>query len=195
MLSTAQMFSVPFAGPKPSKMIIPSEKDVAEAKANLEKINEMWKNQKTLWKDPKRLEKGRAMLRRAAWQNARLIRAAEEAKLDPDPTWPSEFHVLRIIAFVSERYELYTDYGQRIQARSPFTQTFTISICAQMHYHLGTAAHYLATERAFRNKGYQANASDNSNAPSPEGGQQMVDIAVKLLYELKGEDEPQRAAK
>ena len=179
------------------KRFIPSKKDVAEAKANLEKINEMWKNQKTLWKDPKRLEKGRAMLRRAAWQNARVIRAAEEAKRAPDPSWPSEFHVLRIgdIAFVSERYELYTDYGQRIQARSPFTQTFTISICAQMHYHLGSAAHYLATERAFRNKGYQANASDNSNAPSPEGGQQMVDIAVKLLYELKGEDEPQRAAK
>ena len=33
----------------------------------------------------------------------------------------AQTNVLRIgeVAFVSERYELYTDFGQRIQARSP----------------------------------------------------------------------------
>jgi hypothetical protein len=174
------------------KRFAPSEKDIAEAKANLEKLKVMWENRKTLFKnDPERLKKGVAMIRRENWRNTMVLRSAEELKTEK--TWPSEFHVLHIgdVAFVSERYELYTDYGQRIQARSPFTQTFTIQICAQMYYHTGSAAHYLATERAFRHKGYQASPENNWNAPSPEGGQQMVDLAVKMLYELKGEPEPQ----
>ena len=57
--------------------------------------------------------------------------------------------MLRIgdIAFVSERYELYTDFGQRIQARSPFTQTFTIQCCAGGPDDMWTTNHYLATKR------------------------------------------------
>ena len=31
-------------------------------------------------------------------------------------------------------------------------------------------------------------ANNNYNSPSPEGGQQMVDEAVRLLYELKKDD-------
>jgi len=173
------------------KRFVPSAKDVEEAKANLAKLDEMWKNRHTLFNnDPERLKKGIAMIRSNNWRNTMVLRSAEELKTHQ--TWPSEFHVLNIgdIAFVSERYELYTDYGQRIQARSPFTQTFTIQICTQMYYHLGSAAHYLATERAFKSKGYQASPENNWNAPSPEGGQQMVNEAVRLLYELKGEPEP-----
>ena len=174
------------------KRFTPSAQDVAEAEATIAKLAEMRKNPP--WTDPKRLEKGRAAMRRSLGENLRILRIAEEVK--NHPTWPSEFHVLRIgdIAFVSERYELYTDYGQRIQARSPFTQTFTIQICSGVYYNTGSAAHYLATERAFRNKGYQANAVNNHNAPSPEGGQQLVDTAVKLLYELKGETAPEPPA-
>ena len=173
------------------KRLIPTEEDVAEAKATLVKIQEFRKNLPEPWlKDPKRLEKGKRLIQRAIWGCVKVIKLAEDGKFNK--TWPMEFHVLRIgdIAFVSERYELYTDYGQRIQARSPFTQTFTVQIGAGVFYHVGGASHYMATERAFRNKGYQANIVDNSNAPSPEGGQQMVDEAVRLLYELKGEPEP-----
>ena len=173
------------------KRYIPPPEDVAEAKENLIKLQEMMKNPPEAWqKDPKRLEKGKALIRRARAYCNRVLWYAKEG--ETKKTWPSEFHVLRIgdIAFVSERYELYTDYGQRIQARSPFTQTFTIQLGAQMYYDTGSAAHYLATARAFKNRGYQANAVNNSNAPSPEGGQQLVDEAVRLLYELKGEPEP-----
>ena len=172
------------------KRYIPPPEDVAEAKKNLLKLREMMKKPPEAWqKDPKRLEKGKALIRRAIGNCNRVLRYAKEG--ETKKTWPSEFHVLRIgdIAFVSERYELYTDYGQRIQARSPFTQTFTIQLGAQMYYDTGSAAHYLATERAFENKGYQANSVNNSNAPSPEGGQQLVDEAVRLLYELKKDDD------
>ena len=173
------------------KRLIPTPEDVAEAKETLVRLREFSKNLPEPWlKDPKRLEKGKMLIRRAIGECNRVIWFAEDGKINK--TWPMEFHVLRIgdVAFVSERYELYTDYGQRIQARSPFTQTFTVQIGAGVLYDTGSASHYMATERAFKNKGYQANIVNNANAPSPEGGQQMVDAAVKLLYELKGEPEP-----
>ena len=102
-----------------------------------------------------------------------------------------EFHVLRIgeVAFVSERYELYTDFGQRIQARSPFTQTFTIQLSAGLPDLPGFVGAYLPTARSLPNGGYQSHPLNNFNSPSPEGGQQMVDEAVRLLYELKKDDE------
>ena len=86
---------------------------------------------------------------------------------------------------MAERYELYTDFGQRIQARSPFVQTFTSQCCAGGPDDMWTTNHYLATQRAVANGGYQASVYDNANAPSPEGGQQMVDTAVRLLNHLK----------
>ena len=176
------------------KRYIPAPEEVAEARETLIKLKDFRKNLPEPWlKDPKRLEKGKMLIQRAINECNRVLWFAEDGKINK--TWPSEFHVLRIgdIAFVSERYELYTDYGQRIQARSPFTQTFTIQICSGVLYDTGSASHYLATERAFRNKGYQANVVNNSNAPSPEGGRQMVDEAVRLLYELKKDDEKSNA--
>jgi len=173
------------------KRYIPSPQDVETAKKYRALLEEMRKNPPEVCKnDPPRLEKLNAIIRGAIGQCNAVIWYAKDG--ETNKTWPSEFHVLRLgdIAFVSERYELYTDYGQRIQARSPFTQTFTIQICSGVLYHTGSAAHYLATERAFKNQGYQANAANNANAPSPEGGQQLVDEAVRLLYELKGENNP-----
>ena len=124
-------------------------------------------------------------LKRSIQRNKWVIQLSEEHK--NKPTLTSEFHVLRIgdIAFVSERYELYTDFGQRIQARSPFIQTFTIQCCAGGPDDMWTTNHYLATQRAVANGGYQASVYDNANAPSPEGGQQMVDTAIRLLNHLK----------
>jgi hypothetical protein len=160
--------------------------EVATAKQNIAELEAIRKNPP--WpadKPPKDWEK---RLEASIWRNKRIINLPAEVK--KKPTWRSEFHVLRIgeVAFVSERYELYTDFGQRIQARSPFTQTFTIQCCAGGPDDMWTTNHYLATERAFANGGYQANVFDNANAPSPEGGQQMVNIAVKLLYRLKAKD-------
>ena len=168
----------------------PTPEEVAEAKANLKKLREMRKNPP--WIDPAQLKLGLFRINKAIDNCKRILQCDYEIRMLNRTTLPSEFHVLRIgdIAFVSERYELYTDYGQRIQARSPFTQTFTIQICAGLFYNLGNAAGYLPTARAVPNGGYQANPVNNDNAPSPEGGQQMVDEAVRLLYELKGEPEP-----
>ena len=159
---------------------------IAEAKENLKKLAE-------LKKDPhgKTAQERKASLdriRRAELKCRKVITLNDEIR--KKPTWAMEFHVLRIgeVAFVSERYELYTDFGQRIQARSPFTQTFTIQLSAGLPDLPTGVAGYLPTARSLPNGGYQSHPVNNHNAPSPEGGQQMVDEAVRLLYELKKDD-------
>ncbi|MPM69045.1 hypothetical protein SDC9_115989 [bioreactor metagenome] len=97
------------------------------------------------------------------------------------PTLPMELHVVKIgdIAFASNRFELFMDYMHRIQARSPFEQTFIIQLAATPGMNGGT---YLATERAAANKGYSA--SLYCNQVSPEGGQKLVDETVRILKDI-----------
>ena len=99
-----------------------------------------------------------------------------------DPKLPMEFHALRIgdVGFVSEQYEYYYEFGQRIAARSPFIQTFVIQLSAIVD---GGSTGYLATERATKNGGY--GVGPLSCRLSPQGGQEIVEEAVKTLTELK----------
>ena len=90
-------------------------------------------------------------------------------------------HTARVggAAFVSNPFELFIDYMHRIQARSPFVQTFIVQLTADK---AGTCA-YLATERAIANKGYSA--SPYCNNVSAAGGQQLVETTLKMLEEIK----------
>jgi hypothetical protein len=103
---------------------------------------------------------------------------------DQEPTLPMELHAIRLgdIAFASNRFELYMDFMHRIQARSPFLQTFIVQLAAVPGPDGGT---YLATERGAWGKGYSA--SRYCNLVSPQGGQELVDETVKLLKEIYGE--------
>lgn len=85
----------------------------------------------------------------------------ESQETEPD-TLMTPVHTVRIgdIAFATTTYELYMDFMHRIQARSPFIQTFYVELCGP-----GT---YLATERAKQGKGYSASLF--CNMVSPEGG-------------------------
>lgn len=96
---------------------------------------------------------------------------------------PMEVHVLKIgeIAFTTTPVELYLAYQHRIQARSPFTQTFMVQLVATDTKE--DANSYLATKRAAANKGYSAIMFSCKIAP--EGGQVMVDDVVKTLNELQ----------
>ncbi len=102
-------------------------------------------------------------------------------KQDKEPTFPMELHVVRLgeIAFSTNCFELYMDYMHRIQARSPFVQTFVIQLAGTSGEEGGT---YLATERGVAGKGYSACMF--CNLVSPEGGQQLVDETVKTLKEI-----------
>ena len=98
-----------------------------------------------------------------------------------DKTMPMELHVLNIgdIAFASNRFELFMDFQHRIQARSPFEQTFIIQLSSQPDMDRGS---YLCTERGFEGRGYSASLFDIT--VSPKGGQQLVEETVKQLKEL-----------
>ena len=91
-------------------------------------------------------------------------------------------HAVRIgdAAFVSNRFELFIDYMHRIQARSPFVQTFIIQLAADHGPEGGT---YLATERAVANKGYSA--SPYCNRVSPAGGRQLVESTLEMLKSIR----------
>ena len=102
-------------------------------------------------------------------------------KLDADPKLPMEMHVVRIgdIAFTTNRFELYMDYMHRIQARSPFVQTFVVQLTGVPGNDGGT---YLATERGEYGHGYSA--SRYCNIVSSKGGQELVEETVGILKKL-----------
>lgn len=114
------------------------------------------------------------MARRNRCRNVLTRYECQEA----EPTQEIELHVARIgnIAFASNPFELYMDFMHRIQARSPFEQTFVIQLAC------GSCG-YLATERAVWGGGYSA--SIYCNIVSAQGGQQLVDETVKILNEIK----------
>ena len=100
-----------------------------------------------------------------------------------DPFFRTKMHVVRIgdAAFATCRFELYMDFMHRLQARSPFLQTFLVQLAGE------AGGSYLATERARESIGYSASLF--CNKVSPAGGQQLVEEALKSLNEMKAKDE------
>ena len=87
-----------------------------------------------------------------------------------------ELHALRLgdVAIATNHFELFTEYGVRIKARSPALQTFIIQLAG--------SGGYLPTERAVRGGGYSAVIQ--SSRVGPDGGQVLVDRTVEALGEL-----------
>lgn len=114
----------------------------------------------------------------------RNMRAIERFETqNENPYLDNEIHVTQVgdIAFATNRFELYQDFMHRVQARSPFIQTF----CVQLSGDEGGS--YLPTQRGMDNKGYGCSMFDN--IVGAEGGQQWVEFTLEALNELKGLDE------
>ena len=117
--------------------------------------------------------------------NYRLMRPCRRvleryATQKESPFVPMDLHVIRLgdIAFATNRFELFLDYGVRIKSRSPAVQTFLVQLAANV----GWTGNYLPSERAVVNQGY---GSSVYNAEiGPEGGQVIVEETVKTLNEL-----------
>ncbi len=92
-----------------------------------------------------------------------------------DPVKPVVLHVIRLgdAALVTNPFELFTDYGIRIQARSKATMTLTVQLA---HHHSG----YLPTARAIAGGGYSA----DKFVVGPEGGKVLVDETVAAINVL-----------
>ena len=100
---------------------------------------------------------------------------------DKEPGITTDIHVVKFgnIAFATNRFELYLDYQHRIQARSPFEQTFIVQLVTDVN---GIGS-YLATEQGVRNKGYSA--TPYCNQVSPKGGQELVNETLNMLNKVK----------
>jgi len=109
-------------------------------------------------------------------QRLQMVVDQYEGRLTPDPL-PTEVHVLRIgdAVIATNPFELFTDYGLRIKARSPAAQTIVSQITA------GTGW-YLPTERAVAGGGYGAMPAVCK--VGPEGGRQLVEVTLEIIEEL-----------
>lgn len=89
---------------------------------------------------------------------------------------PVEVHVIRIgdMAFASNPFELYLDYGIQIMSRSPATQTFLVQLAGG-----GT---YLPTRRSIAGGAYGAVPA--STIIGPEGGKELVEKTLEIIQSL-----------
>ncbi|NUQ66455.1 MAG: hypothetical protein HUU20_28675, partial [Pirellulales bacterium] len=133
-----------------------TEKELAEAKAQVEALS----------KDPKQQ---RIML----WHQAVVDRYAAQ---DAHPTQDTEVHVLRLgdVAICTNPFELFLDFGVQMKSRSKAIQTFVIQLVG--------GAGYVATPKAVLGGGYSAIIQ--SNEVGPEGGQVLADRTVELINGL-----------
>lgn len=129
-------------------------------------------------KDAEKYAKDPAQRWNYNWNQSVVTRFELQQGGDPG-VLPTEVHVLRLgdVAIASNQFELFTDYGVQIKARSPAVQTFVIQLAGP-----GT---YLPTERAVRGGGYSAVIQ--SSRVGPNGGQALVEHTVKAIRALWSE--------
>ncbi len=122
-----------------------------------------------------RLSKNPANRRRMLWQK-KVVDRYEQQK--PGDLYERQFHVIRLgdIAICTNPFELYTDYGIQIKARSKAVQTFVIQLTGER------SGSYLPTVRAVKGGGYSA--IPPSCPVGPEGGQALVDQTVEAINSL-----------
>ncbi len=144
-------------------MRLVTEGEYAEAKSGVEQAAAQ------IEKDPKAADR---VYRRMKWYEVTVNRF-EAQKTDPRPMHETELHVVRIgdAVVCTNQFELFTEFGIRIKARSKAVQTFVVQLVGP-----GT---YLPTERAVRGGHYSAIV--HSNLVGPEGGQVLVDRTVELI--------------
>ena len=105
----------------------------------------------------------------------RTINRYEKQKTEP---WHEvELHAIRLgdVAICTNPFELFTDYGVQMKARSKAIQTFVIQLT-------GARAGYLPTEQAVCAGGYSAIVE--TNVVGPEGGQMLVERTLEAINSL-----------
>jgi hypothetical protein len=105
--------------------------------------------------------------------NRRVVDRYETQQSGDQPPYEMELHAIRLgdTAIVTNDFELYTDYGVQLKARSPAIQTFVIQLAGP--------GSYLPTQRAAANGGY--GAVIQSSQLGPEGGQVLVEQSVDAM--------------
>ena len=113
------------------------------------------------------------------WWHQQVVTRFERQRAGTVQPFVMELHVLRLgdVAIATNAFELFTDYGIQIKARSPALQTFVIQLAGSTE--MGS---YLPTKRAVQGGGYSAIVQ--SNEVGPEAGQILVDRTVDRINAL-----------
>jgi hypothetical protein len=145
----------------PMRLVKPAE--YAEAKAAVDRAKSL------IAKDPSAAARE---YRKMKWYEV-TVRRFEQQKTDHSPSHGTEVHVLRIgdAAICTNAFELFTDYGIRMKARSRAVQTFVVQLTG--------AGTYIPTAKAVSGGHYSAIV--HSSLVGPEGGGRLVDTTVKLI--------------
>jgi hypothetical protein len=149
-----------------------TEQDYANAKAECEKIDAALKANPD--KAPAEVD---WMAR--GWHGG-VVKRYEARQKDPDVRYPSPIHVIRLgeTAIFTNPFELVTDFGIQMKARSPAVQTFVVQLTGSALEVGG----YLPTEKAIRGGSYSAIIQ--STPVGPEGGQILVEETLKRANEM-----------
>ncbi len=109
------------------------------------------------------------------WWSQSTVDRYEKQKTNPHYTM--ELHSLRLgdIAVCTNPFELYTEFGIRIKARSKAVQTFVAQLAC------GSGG-YVPTKEAVRGGSYSTDVF--SNLVGPEGGDSLVEQTVKAINAL-----------
>ncbi|MHB1081225.1 MAG: hypothetical protein ACYC67_17645 [Prosthecobacter sp.] len=135
-----------------------TQKELADAQAGVAQYKDDAKEQwKYLW-------------------NQGVVDRYEAEKAGTSGTFKMELHTLRLgdVAIATNEFELFTDYGVQMKARSPAVQTFLIQLTG--------SGGYLPTPRAVAGGSYSAIIQ--SSRVGPEGGQVLVERTVEGLNRL-----------
>ncbi|MBI5693262.1 MAG: hypothetical protein HZC55_24555 [Verrucomicrobia bacterium] len=105
-----------------------------------------------------------------------VVERFEAQQAGTEVPFEMELHVLRLgdVAIATNPFELFTDYGIQMKARSPAVQTFVVQLTG--------SGGYLPTELAVRGGGY--GAVIQSSRVGPDGGQMLVDRTVEAIRAL-----------
>jgi hypothetical protein len=109
------------------------------------------------------------------WLKLQELVLTQYEEQDKKTIYNIELHVMRLgeVAFATNPFELFVDYGFAITARSKAKQTFIIQL-------VGDYGGYLPMERALAGGGYSAMA----NNVGPIGGKVLVNETVALINSM-----------
>ena len=153
--------------PLPERLV--TYRDYSEAKTSVENAR------KQIEADPKAAD---LLYRRMTWEEE-TVRRYERQQQERKVFYPMELHVIRLgdVAVCTNEFELFSDFGIRIQARSKALQTFVVQLAGSPEW-----GAYLPTEKAVKGGAYSAVI--HSSRVGPEGGQVLVDRTVEIIEEL-----------
>lgn len=135
-----------------------TEAEAAEARSKVETLSQDPRNQRlVLW-------------------HGDVVRRYERQQAGTVKPLAMELHVIRLgdVAIATNVFELFTEFGIQIKARSRALQTFVIQLAGP--------GSYVPTMRAAQGGGYSAIVE--SNLVGPEGGQVLADRTVELINSL-----------